>query len=85
MERRNNRKVMLGTVTSNSMQKTITVKIERRLPHPRYKKYYRLSKKFLTHDPENSCNIGDLVRIVECRPLSRRKRYRLLEVVQRKL
>ncbi|MDP8228101.1 MAG: 30S ribosomal protein S17 [Candidatus Electryoneaceae bacterium] len=79
------RKVMLGTVISTKMMQTISVKVERRLAHPRYKKYYNRSKKFLVHDPENSCREGDLVRIVECRPLSRHKRFRLLDVVRRKL
>ena len=82
---RGNRKVMLGTVISTQMMKTISVKVERRLPHPIYKKYYTRSKKFLVHDPENSCREGDIVRIIECRPLSRHKRFRLLDVVQRKL
>ncbi len=65
MEQRGKRKVQLGVVTSTKMDKTVTVKVERRLPHPRYKKYYNLSKKFLVHDPENTCNVGDRVRIVE--------------------
>ncbi len=83
MERRGNRKVQLGVVTSISMDKTITVKVERRLPHPRYRKYVTLSKKFMAHDSENSCNLGDKVRIVECRPMSRHKRWRLFEIVER--
>ena len=83
MERRGNRRVQFGVVTSISMDKTITIKVERRLPHPRYRKYVTLSKKFMAHDPENSCNIGDKVRIVECRPLSRHKRWRLFEIVER--
>ncbi len=83
MKQRGNRKVRLGVVTSSKLDKTITVKVERRLPHQRYKKYYTLSKKFLVHDPENSCNVGDRVRIVECRPFSRRKSWRLLDIVER--
>ncbi|NQT34591.1 30S ribosomal protein S17 [bacterium] len=83
MERRGNKKVQFGVVTSTSMDKTITIKVERKLPHPRYRKYVTLSKKFMAHDPENSCNVGDKVRIVECRPLSRRKRWRLFEIVER--
>ena len=83
MERRGNKKVQLGVVTSTKMNKTITVKVDRRLPHPRYRKYVTLSKKFMADDPENSCNVGDKVRIVECRPLSRRKRWRLFEIVER--
>ncbi|MCF7810363.1 30S ribosomal protein S17 [bacterium] len=80
---RGNRKIQLGVVTSTKNDKTISVKVERRLPHPRYKKYVTLSKKFLAHDPENTCNVGDKVRIVECRPLSHLKRWRLIEVVER--
>ena len=85
IQQRGKRKVRLGLVTSTGMNKTITVKVERRLPHPRYKKYFTLSKKFLAHDPENTCNVGDKVRIVECRPYSRRKTWRLLEIVERSL
>lgn len=85
METRGRRKVQIGVVTSNSMDKTIAVKIVRRLPHPRYKKYVTLSKKFLAHDAENSCNVGDKVRIVECRPLSRRKSWRLMEIIERSI
>ena len=80
---RGKRKVQLGMVTANKLDKTITVRIERRLPHPVYKKYVTLSEKFLAHDPENLCNVGDKVRIVECRPLSRRKKWRLLEIVEK--
>ncbi len=83
MDERGKRKVQLGIVTSTRMDKTITVKVEHRLPHPRYKKYYTLSKKFMVHDPDNTCNMGDRVRIVECRPISHRKRWRLMEIVER--
>ncbi len=85
MNERGNRKVMLGLVTSIKMEQSMTVKVETKLPHPKFKKYYKRSNKFMAHDPENSCREGDLVRIVECRPLSRHKRWRLLEIVQRKL
>ncbi len=85
MERHNQRKVQQGIVVSNKMQKTIAVHVETRLPHPRYGKYYKYSKRFFAHDPENTCNIGDIVRIIECRPLSKRKTWRLLSVVQRKV
>ncbi len=76
--------MQLGVVTSIKMDKTITVKVERRLPHPVYKKFLTRSKKFLAHDAENTCREGDRVRIIECRPLSALKRWRLLEVVERK-
>ncbi len=79
------RRGLVGIVTSTKMQKTSTVKIERKLPHPRYGKYYKRAKKFLIHDPLSQCNEGDRVRIVSCRPISRRKRWRLLEVVERKV
>lgn len=84
MEQRTHKKVQLGVVTSIKMDKTITVKVERRLPHPVYKKFLTRSKKFLAHDAENTCREGDRVRIIECRPLSALKRWRLLEVVERK-
>jgi len=77
------RKQRVGVVTSNKMQKTITVSVERRLRHPIYGKFVKKTKKFLAHDEENACNIGDLVRIMETRPLSKRKRWRLVEVVER--
>lgn len=79
------RKVLLGEVVSNRMQKTITVKVERRLRHPVYERVVKRSKKFHAHDERNECQIGDLVRIVETRPLSKTKRWRLLEIVQRRL
>lgn len=84
MEQRTHKKVQLGVVTSIKMDKTITVKVERRLPHPIYKKFLTRSKKFLAHDAENTCREGDRVRIIECRPLSALKRWRLLEIVERK-
>jgi small subunit ribosomal protein S17 len=77
------RKQRVGVVTSNKMQKTITVSVERRLRHPIYGKFVKKSKKFLAHDEDNTCSIGDLVRIMETRPLSKRKRWRLVEVVER--
>lgn len=77
------RKQRVGVVTSNKMQKTITVSVERRLRHPIYGKFVKKTKKFLAHDEDNACNIGDTVRIMETRPLSKRKRWRLVEVVER--
>jgi len=84
MERVNRRKIQQGKVTSDSCDKTITVLVERKIPHPVYKKYFKRSKKFMAHDAENTCNEGDFVRIIECRPLSKRKSWRLLSVVERK-
>lgn len=77
------RKERVGVVVSNKMQATITVIVERRLKHPLYGKYVKRTKKFKAHDAENTCNIGDRVRIMETRPLSKHKRWRLVEVLER--
>lgn len=77
------RKVLQGEVVSDRMDKTITVKVERRLRHPVYERVVKLSKKFHAHDEKNQCTIGDLVRIAETRPLSKTKCWRLLEIVRR--
>lgn len=81
-EERGHRKERVGLVVGNKMDKTITVAVERRMQHPLYKKVIRRTKKFHAHDEENKCNVGDLVRIRESRPLSRTKRWRLVEVVK---
>jgi small subunit ribosomal protein S17 len=78
-----NRKVRIGTVISNKMDKTATVLVERRIRHPQYHRIVRVSKKFLAQDENNDCQIGDEVRIVETRPLSKRKRWRVVEVTER--
>ncbi len=83
MEDRNLRKQRVGVVTSNKMDKTISVSVERRLRHPIYGKFVKKSKKFMAHDENNDCNIGDVVRIMESRPLSKHKRWRLVEIVER--
>ncbi len=70
-------------VVSNKMDKTINVKVERRLRHPLYGKSVKMSKKFMAHDETGECNIGDVVRIMETRPLSKNKRWRLVEVIER--
>ena len=77
------RKQKTGTVVSTKMDKTIAVKVERRLMHPLYGKFVKRSKKFFAHDEENTCKMGDLVRIMETRPLSKMKRWRLVEVLER--
>lgn len=82
-EDKGNRKVKVGTVTSNKMEKTITVRVDTIKQHPLYKKTIRTSKKYKSHDENNEANIGDVVRIMECRPLSKDKRWRLLEIVKR--
>lgn len=83
MPKRNLRKVRIGVVSSNKMDKTITVKIERKVKHPLYGKFVKKSNGFHAHDEKNECNIGDLVKIMETRPLSKSKRWRLIEVVEK--
>ena len=80
---RNERKTRVGLVASNKMDKTISVVIERRLQHPIYGKYVKKSNKLIAHDENNECQIGDLVKIMETRPLSRRKRWRLVSVIEK--
>ncbi len=78
-----NRKERQGEVVSNKADKTIVVLGERIIQHPLLKKYIRQHKKFYAHDAENTCNVGDTVRITECRPMSKSKRWRLVEVLAR--
>jgi len=73
------RRVLTGRVTSDKMDKTITVLVDRRVMHPLYKKFIRKSKKYAAHDEANLCKVGDLVRIIECPPISKRKTWMLLE------
>jgi small subunit ribosomal protein S17 len=80
---RNLRKERTGIVVSNKMDKSITVAVKRKVKHPVYGKFVNKTKKFLAHDEENTCNIGDTVRIMETRPLSKRKSWRLVEVIER--
>lgn len=77
------RKTRVGVVVSNKMTKSISVKVERRLQHPIYGKFVKKTTKFMAHDENNDCNIGDLVRIMETRPLSKNKRWRLVEIIER--
>ena len=79
----NRRRVKQGRVSSNKMDKTIVVVAETRVPHPVYKKVVRQSRRFKAHDELNTAGIGDLVRIQECRPYSKEKRWRLLEILER--
>jgi small subunit ribosomal protein S17 len=83
MEQRTLRKTRVGVVVSNKMQKTITVAIERRVPHTIYKKYFKKTTKFMAHDEKNECTEGDIVKIMETKPLSKQKRWRLVEVVEK--
>jgi small subunit ribosomal protein S17 len=80
---RNERKERVGKVTSNKMQKTITVAVDRKVKHPIYGKFVNRTTKFKAHDEENTAGIGDTVRIMETRPLSKDKRWRLIEVVEK--
>ena len=73
------RRVLTGRVTSDKMDKTVTVLVERRVMHPLYKKFIRRSKKYAAHDDTNQCQVGDTVRIEECRPISKRKTWMLVE------
>jgi len=76
------RQEKIGTVVSTAMRKTIVVEVSRRVPHPLYRKYVNRRKKFHAHDEEGRAHVGDVVRIVECRPLSKTKRWRLEEIVR---
>jgi len=83
MIERNLRKTKIGVVSSNKMDKSITVKVERKVKHPLYGKFVKKSTKFHAHDENNECSIGDTVRIMETRPLSKTKRWRLVEVIEK--
>jgi len=83
METRNLRKERIGVVTSNKMDKTITVAVRWKEKHPIYGKFVNKTKKYYAHDEKNECNIGDTVRIMETRPLSKTKRWRLVEIIER--
>lgn len=83
MEERKLRKTKTGLVSSDKMNKTITVVVERQLKHPMYGKFITRSKKFTAHDEENQCGIGDKVVIMETRPLSKKKHWRLIEVLEK--
>jgi small subunit ribosomal protein S17 len=83
MVERGVRKKMLGSVVSNSMDKTVVVLVERLTKHRTYKKYIRKRAKYMAHDPKNECQVGDKVRVIESRPLSKRKRWKVLEIVKK--
>lgn len=84
-EAKKSARTLTGKVVSNKMQKTITVAVERYVPHPTYGKYQRRTTKFLAHDENGECREGDMVAIEECRPLSRHKSWRLVKVLSRAL
>lgn len=81
--KRNLRKERTGIVVSNKMEKSIVIAVQRRMKHPKYGKFISKTTKFVAHDEKNDCNIGDTVRIMETRPLSKRKSWRLVEIVER--
>ncbi|MFD1552088.1 30S ribosomal protein S17 [Putridiphycobacter roseus] len=83
MENRNLRKERIGVVTSNKMEKSIVISVERKVKHEKYGKFVKKTTKFVAHDEKNECNIGDTVRIMETRPLSKNKCWRLIEIVER--
>jgi small subunit ribosomal protein S17 len=80
---RNLRKERTGLVVSNKMDKSITIAVQRKLKHPIYGKFIGKTTKFMAHDEKNECGIGDTVRVMETRPLSKNKRWRLLEIIER--
>ena len=83
MAERNLRKTKIGVVTSNKMEKTVTVEIESKVKHPIYGKFVKKTTKFHAHDEKNECGIGDTGKIMEARPLSKTKRWRLVEIVEK--
>ncbi|HHJ50444.1 MAG TPA: 30S ribosomal protein S17 [Phaeodactylibacter sp.] len=83
MTNRNLRKTRIGIVSSTAMDKTIAVLVERKLRHPIYGKFVKKTTKFLAHDEEEVCGVGDKVRIMETRPLSKRKKWRLVEIIEK--
>jgi small subunit ribosomal protein S17 len=83
MTERNDRKMRVGKVVSNKAEKSVVVLVDRQVVHPKYKRFMRRSKRCMAHDEKNECNVGDTVRIVETRPLSRTKRWRIEQIVTR--
>lgn len=81
MEKRRHRKIRTGTVVSNRMDKTVAVAIVRSYQHPLYKKVVRSTKKILAHDEQNNCKVGDVIQVIESRPISKRKRWRVQSVI----
>ena len=83
MEKRNLRKERIGVVTSDKMEKSIVVSVERKVKHPKYGKFVKKTTRFVAHDENNDCHVGDTVRIMETRPLSKSKNWRIVEIVER--
>jgi small subunit ribosomal protein S17 len=83
MENRNLRKSRIGVVVSTKMNKSILVAMERKVAHPIYKKYFKKTTKLMAHDEKNECGIGDTVKLMETRPLSKNKKWRLVEIIEK--
>ena len=83
MENRNLRKERVGLVMSNKMDKSIVISVERKVKHPMYGKFVKSTTKFMAHDEKNDCNIGDTVKIMEIKPMSKNKCWRLVEIIER--
>lgn len=83
METRGLRKTRVGTVIKNKMDKSILITIERKVAHPLYKKYFKKTTKLMAHDENNECGVGDIVKIMETRPLSKNKKWRFVEVIEK--
>jgi small subunit ribosomal protein S17 len=83
MEERGRRKEIIGKVLRNKMDKSIVVGVERKVKHPKYGKFVKKTSTFMAHDEKNECNIGDIVQVMETRPLSKNKRWRLVQIVER--
>ncbi|PID57115.1 MAG: 30S ribosomal protein S17 [Ignavibacteriae bacterium] len=83
METRNVRKTRVGVVVSTKMNKSVLVAMERKVSHPIYKKYYKKTTKLMAHDEKNECGVGDTIRIMETRPLSKNKNWRLVEIIEK--
>jgi len=82
-EKKTGKKMFTGMVVSDKMDKSIVIQVNTRMVHPLYKKYVARSKKFMAHDEQNDAHVGDTVRIIECRPMSKRKTWQLVEIVER--
>jgi small subunit ribosomal protein S17 len=83
MQARSRRKTLVGEVVSNKMVKTVSIRVDRLMKHPKFKRYVRRSRTFMAHDENNLCQLGDRVKVIECRPLSRHKRWRVMTILER--
>jgi len=83
MIQQSRKRKLVGVVVSNKMEKTVIVQVDRLVKHPLYKKFLKRKSKFFAHDQENACQVGDTVEIVECRPLSKHKRWRLIDILKK--